>query len=177
MGSSEGSGVLKVSGVRALTSSFTSRLNQEDFIFNRPGVGKRVSELQALSRTVSFSSSAATVVYVPEFLAKTESAVRPLPRTFAIHSLSDFAAGLLDEMLLCPVRALSEYVARTSRFVDRPRRLFVSSRIPSRAMSKNGISYLLLEVIVHSGASSNDAAAPKAHSIRGIATSSSFFKN
>ena len=73
---------------------------------------KRVSELQALSRTVSFSSSAAAVSYVPEFLAKTESAVRPLPRTFAIQSLSDFAAGLPDEMLLCPVRALSEYVAR-----------------------------------------------------------------
>ena len=101
----------------------------------------------------------------------------PLPRTFTIKSLSDFAARLPDEMLLCPVRALSEYVTRTSRFVDRPRRLFVSSRNPSRAMSKNGISYLLRAVIVPSGASSNDAAAPKAHSIRGIATSSAFFKN
>ena len=77
---------------------------------------------------MSFSSTAAAVSYVPEFLAKTEYAVRPLPRTFAIQSLSDLAAGLPDEMLLCPVRALSEYVARTSRFVDRPRRLFVSSR-------------------------------------------------
>ena len=36
-------------------------------------------------------------------------------------------------------------------------------------------SYLLREVIVHSGASSNDVAAPNAHSIRGIATSSVFF--
>ena len=101
--------------------------------------------------------------------------MRSLPRTFAFQSLSDFAAGLLDEMLLCPVRALSEYVARTSRFVNRPRRLFVSSCSPSRAMSNNGFSYLLREVIVHSGASSNDVAAPKAHSIRGIATSSAFF--
>ena len=39
----------------------------------------RVSELQALSRTVAFSSSAAAVAYVPEFLAKTESALRSLP--------------------------------------------------------------------------------------------------
>ena len=69
---------------------------------------KRVSELQALSRTVSFSSSAAVVSCVPEFIAKTESAVRPLPRTFTIQSLSDFAAGLPDEMLLCPVRAILE---------------------------------------------------------------------
>ena len=51
----------------------------------------------------------------------------------------------------------------------------MSSRSPSRAMSNNGISYLLREVIVHSGASSNDVAAPKAHSIRGIATSSALF--
>ena len=104
--------------------------------------------------------------------------MRSLPRTFAIQSLSDFAAGLPDEMLLCPVRVLSEYVARMSCFVNRPRRLFVSSRSPSRAMSKNGISYLLREVIVHFGASSkcsNDIAAPKAQSICGIATSSAFF--
>ena len=101
----------------------------------------------------------------------------PLPCTFTIQSLSDFAAGLPDEMLLCPFLAISEYVARTSRFVNRLLRLFVSSRNPSRAMSKNGISYLLQEVIVHSGASSNDVAAPKAHSIRGIMTSSAFFKN
>ena len=52
----------------------------------------------------------------------------------------------------------------------------MSSCRSSRAMSINGFSYLLREVIVHSGASSNDVAAPNAHSIRGIATSA-FFKN
>ena len=140
-------------------------------------LAKRVSELQALSRTVAFSFSAASVVYVPEFLAKTESALRSLPRSFDIPSLSDFAAGLPDELLLCPVRALSEYIVRTSSITNRPRRLVVSPRNPSRAMSKNGISFLLREVIVHSGASLNDAAAPRAHSIRGIATSSAFFRN
>ena len=70
---------------------------------------RRVNELQALSRIVSFSFSAAAVSYVPEFLAYTETAVRSLPRTFAIQSLSDFVAGLQVELLLCPVRALSEY--------------------------------------------------------------------
>ena len=79
--------------------------------------------------------------------------------------------------MLCPVRSLGEYVMRTSRFVNRPRRLFVSPRCPSRAMFKNGISFFLREVIVHSGASSGAVAAPRAHSIRGIATSSAFFKN
>ena len=52
----------------------------------------------------------------------------------------------------------------------------MSSCSSSRAMSNNGFSYLLREVIVHSGASSNDVAAPNAHSIRGIATSA-FFRN
>ena len=138
---------------------------------------KRVSELQALSWKVSFSSSAAAVAYVPEFMAKTESALWPLPRSFAIQSLSDFAAGLPDDLLLCPVRTMSEYLRRTSRLEVRPRRLFVSPRCPSRAMTKNGISYFLREVIVHSGTSSGDGTAPRAHSIRGIATSSAFFKN
>ena len=105
---------------------------------------KHVGELQALSRIVYFSSSAAGLSYVPEFLAKTETAVRPLPRTFSIQSLVDFAVGLHEDLLLCPVRSLSEYVARTSRFVNRPRRLFVSPRCPSRAMLKNGISFFFL---------------------------------
>ena len=95
---------------------------------------------------------------------------------FSKQSLSDFVAGLSDELLLCPVRALSEYVTRTSRVVNRPRRPFLSSRCSSRAMSKNGIFYLLQEVILNSGASSGDVAAPLAHSIHGIATSA-FFRN
>ena len=53
----------------------------------------------------------------------------------------------------------------------------MSSCSSSRAMSNNGFSYLLREVLVHSGASSNDVAAVNAYSIRGIATSSAFFWN
>ena len=138
---------------------------------------KRVGELQALSRLVSFSSSAAGLSYVPEFVAKTETATRPLPRSFEVKSLGDFAAGLPEELLLYPVRSLSAYMARTLQLVNRPWRLFVSPRCPSRAMSKNGISNMLRELIVQSGASSQSDQAPRAHSIRGIATSSAFFRN
>ena len=88
---------------------------------------------------MSFSSSAAAVSYVPEFLAYTETVVALPPTHFSIQSLSDFVAGLPEELLLCPVRALSEFVARTSRVVNRPRRLFVSSRCSSRAMSSKSI--------------------------------------
>ena len=89
--------------------------------------------------------------------------------------LGAFAAGMPEDLLLCPVRALSAYLDRTSGIVNRPRRLFVSSKCPSRAMSKNGISYMLRKVIVQSGASSRSGQVPRAHSIRGIATSFAFF--
>ena len=56
---------------------------------------KRVGELQALPRLVSFSSSAAGLSYVPEFVAKTETATHPLPRSFEVKSLGDFAAGIV----------------------------------------------------------------------------------
>ena len=53
----------------------------------------------------------------------------------------------------------------------------MSSRCSSRVISKNGIFFLLREVILNSDASSGDVAAPRAHSIHGIATSSAFFRN
>ena len=56
-------------------------------------------------------------------------------------SLSDFEKGLDDDLLLCPVRCLREYLKRTSGGVNHTRRLFVSPRNPSGAMSKNAISY------------------------------------
>ena len=87
------------------------------------------------------------MAYVPEFLAKTKSALNPLPRSFTIKPLSDFAADKDEKLLLCPLRARHEYLKRTASFVNRSRQLFVSLRAPSRAMSKNGISFLLREVI------------------------------
>ena len=168
---------LRSSVFEPLTNASLRDLNRKTLFLVALGTAKRVGELQALSRLVSFSSLSAGLAYVPEFVAKTETAVRPLPRTFEVKSLGDFAAGLPEDLLLCLVCALSAYVARTSQFVNRPQRLFLSSRSPSRAMSKNGISYLLREVIVQSGASSQGMPAPKTHSIRGIATSSAFFRN
>ena len=168
---------LRSSSFEPLTTISLRDLTRKTLFLLSLATAKRVGEIQALSRRVSFSSSAAGLSYVPEFVAKTESALRPLPRFFEVPSLGDFAAGMPEDLLLCPVRALSAYLDRTSRIVDRPRRLFVSSKCPSRAMSKNGISYMLREVIVQSGASSRSGQIPRAHSIRSIATSSAFFHN
>ena len=128
---------------------------------------KRVSELQALSRYVSFSSSGACLAYVPEFVAKTELAVNPLPRTFIIHSLSDFAVGLDEELLLYPVCALREYFSRTASVVNRSVESYV----------EEWYFFLLREVIVESGASEGEAATVRARIIRSNATFSAFFKN
>ena len=67
---------------------------------------KRVEELQALSHIVSFVGGDACLSYVPEFVAKSESLSRSIPRSFLVKSLSDFAAGLVVDLLLCPVCAL-----------------------------------------------------------------------
>ena len=72
-----------------------------------------------------FAFSDACLSYVLEFLAKTESS-NPLPRSFLVKSLLDFAAGLDADLLLCPVRAVWLYIRMTS-FSSRPQHFFVSS--------------------------------------------------
>ena len=69
-----------------LSSTLLRDLTRKTLFLVALAMAKRVGELQALSRIVSFSSSSAGLSYVPEFLAKTETAVCPLPRTFAIQS-------------------------------------------------------------------------------------------
>ena len=97
---------------------------------------------------MSFSGSDAYLSYLPEFCAKTESAVNPLPRSFCVRSLDDFVGNLPDELLLCPVRALCSYLARTSSLVSRPRTLFVSPCSPSRSLSKNALSFFGMSSLV-----------------------------
>ena len=91
--------------------------------------------------------------YILQFVAKSESLTRSIPRSFLIKSLSDFAAGLDDDLLLCPVRALRIYLNRTRSLSPLRHRLFVSPCRPSRAMSKNAVSFFLRDVIHAAGAS------------------------
>ena len=168
---------LRSSTFEPLQSTSLRSLSKKTLFLMSLATTKRVVELQALSSIVSFSSESAVVSYVPEFLAKTESALRPLPRSFLVKSLTDFVAGLDEDLLLCPVCCLRIYLQRTAPGVNRPRRLFVSPRNPARLISKNGISYFLREVITEAGASSVAGVIPRAHSIRGVATSTAFHRN
>ena len=118
---------------------------------------KRVSELQALS----FQGEDLVLYYDPFFRAKTESAANP---------------GDLPERVQCPVRAIKflRKAARSASYI--PSRLFVSLRNPERAMSKNVISFYLRQLIIDSGAVSTSRP-PRAHDIRGIATSLNYYSN
>ena len=129
---------------------------------------KRVSELQALSFSVSFQGEDLVLYYDPFFRAKTESAANPLPRSVIVPSLSDFA-GDLPERVQCPVRAIRFFrkAARSASYI--PSRLFVSPRNLERAMS-----FYLRQLIVDSGAVSSSRP-PRAHDIRGIATSLNYY--
>ena len=116
--------------------------------------------------------------YSPEFVAKTESETNPIPRTFVLKSLSDFAANLDEELLLCPVRALKHYLLRTEDLRFRSKSLFVSPRRPSRPISKNAISFFLRELISGAGSLGGDVGQPpRAHSIRAVSTSVAFMRN
>ena len=87
---------------------------------------KRVGELQALSSVVTFVGGDACLSYIPQFVAKSESLTRSIPRSFLVKSLADFAAGLDIDLLLCPVRALRFYLLRTRSLSPCRHRLLVS---------------------------------------------------
>ena len=93
--------------------------------------------------TVTFVGGDACLSYVLQFVAKSESLTRSIPLSFLVKSLSGFAAGLDDDLLLCPVRAPRIYLDRTNPLAPLRHRLFVSPRRPSRSISKNAVSFFL----------------------------------
>ena len=80
---------------------------------------KRVSEIQALSKTVAAIGNDLMMSFLPHFIAKTERVDAPVPRSFRILSLREFAWDLEEGSLLCPVWALIVYLRRTSYVVVR----------------------------------------------------------
>ena len=155
-------------------ASFLNKTKKALFLLAM-ATAKRVSELQALSFSVSFQGEDLVLYYDPFFRAKTESAANPPPRSVIVPSLSDFA-GDLPERVQCPVRAVKflRKAARSASYI--PSRLFVSPRNPECAMSKNAMSFYLRQIIIDSGAVSSSRP-PRAHDIHGIATSLNYYSN
>ena len=125
---------------------------------------KRVSELQALSRSVAFCGKDLSLSYLPEFVPKTESERNPLPRSFLVLSLEEFVGDLPDDRLLCPVWAVRVYLRVTEALRPLPHALFVSPSCPSRSLSKNALSFFIWRVIIDSGAA-GEGISPRTHSI------------
>ena len=154
-------------------ASFRNKTRKALFLLAM-ATAKRVGELQALSFSVSHRGDDLVLHYDPFFLAKTESVSNPLPRSVIGQSLEDFVD--LPERGLCPVRAVRHLrrAARSPGFT--PNRLFVSPSDPKRSMSKNAMSFFLRQLITESGAGSFSVP-PRAHDIRGIATSLNYYSN
>ena len=168
---------LNTSSFEPLTEVSLRALTQKVLFLVAFATAKRVGELQAISSVVTFVRGDACPSYVPDFVAKSESLSRTIPRSFLVRSLSDFAAGLDDDLLLCPVRALRIYLDRLSTLSPLRRRLFVSPSRPSRPLSKNAISFFLRDVISNAGASRPEVGRLRAHDIRSVSTSVAFHRN
>ena len=115
-------------------------LTKKTLFLVSPATAKRVSEIQALSKSVAAIGNDLVVSFQPHFIAKTERADAPVPRSFRVLSLREFAGDLEKGSLLCPVWALNIYLRRTSSVVVRASSLFVFPRSPSRPISKNAVS-------------------------------------
>ena len=138
---------------------------------------KRVGELQALSSVVTFVAGVACLSSIPQFVAKSESLTRSIPRSFLVTSLADFAAGLHTDLLFCPIRALRLYLLRARSLCPGRHHLFVSPRRPSRAMSTYAVSFFLGEVISAAEAARPQVGSLRAHDVRSVSTSVAFHRN
>ena len=167
---------LKGSSFEPLSSCDWRSLTKKTLFLVSLATAKRIGELQAISHSISFQNEDAILSYLPDFVAKTETLKNPVSRSFRLKSLSTGRKVLSKEdSLLCPVRALKIYIQRTKTISPRPRSLFVSPRLRSRAITKNAISFFLRETIVQAGSLSTDQC--RAHDVRGISTSASFWTN
>jgi hypothetical protein len=139
---------------------------------------KRVSELQALSGTISHKEdwSIVSFDFARDFLAKTEtpSSTRNSLRSFQIPALSQISSEHND-LLLCPVRALKIYFRRTADRRTQKSRLFIPVLGTREAVSRNTISAWITSAIRRAYTSQHNELQTlhriNAHEVRALATS------
>ena len=164
-----------------LETSSLLNLTRKTLILVALALSKRISELHALARPVGFSSSGALLSLALDFRAKNDVKCKRLGRDFFIKDLTSLV-GQEEEALLCPVRALKEYVRRTQDLVgSRMDRLFVSPRCPTRPSSKNALSCFIRTVIREAHSDLRPDLIPvlkvKSHELRAVSTSVAFAHN
>ena len=77
----------------------------------------RVGEFQALLKRVAVTGDDLMVSYLPHFVAVTERAEIPVPRSFRILSLREFAGDLEEGSILCLVSCASCHFVFTANSV------------------------------------------------------------
>ena len=172
---------LSLAPFEPLSSASFRDLTKKTLFLVALATAKRVSELQALTHKVVWQGGDAILSYLPEFVAKTETLLNPLPREFRLKSLSGILGKDEEERLLCPVRALRIFRERTKDLRPGTRNLFVSPKDRSKPLSKNALSSLLRETILRSHQELSEDHLPllkvRAHEIRGIAASLNMWRN
>ena len=164
-----------------LSSASLLCLTEKTIILVTLALAKRISEIQALSRSVGFGPEGAILSLTLEFRAKNDFKCRRLDRHFLVKELESLV-GPEEEALLCPVRALRTYLERTKDLVgERMDRLFVSPRNPRRPASKNALTCLIKRAIREAHESLRPDLMPilkvKTHELRAVSTSVSFEHN
>ena len=96
-------------------------------------------EFWPLSWVLPFQWSDTCLAFVPQFEAPSESLIHSIPRSFLVESLSAYAVGFADALLLCPERAIG--------LVCRSR----SQCRPSRAVSSLTVSVLCERSLLRKG--------------------------
>ena len=119
----------------------------------------------------------ACLYYIPQFVAKSESLTRSIPRSFLVTSLADFAAGLDSDLLLCPVRALRLYLLRARSLSTGCHRLFVSPRRPARPSLRTRCCSFWGEVIAAARAARPPVGSLRAPEVRSVSTSVAFHRH
>lgn len=159
-------------------ASFRDLTRKSLFLFALASA-KRISEIQALDGKVGFKGGSAICSFKPLFLAKNENPSKPWPRTFELKGLSSVTGHEL-ERTLCPVRSLKFYLEKKKSLGGSVESLWCSVRNPSRAISKNALSFFIKDVIKEAHISCEDEhfklLRVKAHEVRAIATSLAFHK-
>ena len=111
--------------------------------------GARRSEVLALSRQVSFrrplTGLEAVLSPVPGFVPKSKRGVSA-NRPFIIRALPT-SPGSGEDMGLCPVRTLQEFLTRTERLYGSSPCLFPSVLEPTSPLTTHGLKSLMLDLI------------------------------
>ena len=121
-----------------------------------------------------------TFSFAPDFLAKTQCPGQESLDEFTIPALLEFVGEQEEDCLLCPVRAVREYLRRTRDCRPTCSRLFVTVLDPRRAVHPHTMSKWICQVIWRAYASVSEEewrlVKVNAHEVRVIATSVLFRK-